>query len=332
MRKAVTLLEYFLPVMLAAWLVLPSSALAVGTSAGLDITNTATVTYTIGSNSGRVTSNAATIRVNEIIDAMVSWQDAGNRLVTSPDSTRVLTFLLSNTGNGNDSYALSVDNARGGDQFNPLLVDIYLDADGNGLFDPAIDTLYSAGTNDPLLAADASLNIFVRNNISANLNGGDIGNSVLVATSNTGSGAPGTSFAGAGDNGTSVIVGVSSGSSRASGSYEVSGAVVSLLKSVTIIDPLGGSQPVTGARMTYRIEVSVTGTASATGVVIADPIPANTTYTPASLTLNGATLSDAIDGDAGDVGGSSANTVTVKLGDLVPGSPAQLITFDVIIN
>jgi uncharacterized repeat protein (TIGR01451 family) len=195
-----------------------------------------------------------------------------------------------------------------------------------------VDTLYIPGTNDPLLGADASQTIFVRNNIPASLNGGDIGNSQLTVTSNTGSGAPGLSFPNAGDNNTTAVVGSSGGSSSAIGTYEVTNTTVTLLKSVVISDPLGGNQPMPGATLTYSIDVTVTGPGTANSVVITDPLPASTTYTTGSLTLNAASLTDVVDADAGDVSGTTPNTVTVDLGDLTPASPVQTITFEVIIN
>ncbi|WP_303905326.1 DUF11 domain-containing protein [Thiohalomonas denitrificans] len=318
--------------LLAPWLALPSPALATGTSAGVDIRATATAEYSIGDSRSSVTSNTAIFRVDQILDVTLSWQNADHRPVGSPDSDQVLSYLLTNTGNGDDSYSLSVENGLGGDQFAPEFVDIYLDADGNGLLDPEFDTLYITGRNDPQLTADAARVVFVRNNIPADLHDGDLGSSQLNATSNTGSGAPGTTFDGAGNNGITAVVGASGGTDGATGSYQVSGAGVSLLKSVAIVNPLGGEQPVTGALMTYRIEVTVSGTARANGVVITDSIPANTSYVPASLTLNDEALTDAADGDAGDVGDSRADTVTVDLGDLNPGSPTRIITFDVLID
>ena len=87
-----------------------------------------------------------------------------------------------------------------------------------------------------------------------------------------------------------------------------------------------------GATMTYNIGVSVTGPGTATGVVITDPIPANTTYTTGTLTRNAVSLTDVVDADAGDVGGTTPNTVTVDLGDLTAALPIQTISFEVIIN
>ncbi len=313
-------------------LLLQRVAQAAGTSAGVTISNTATVDYAIAGVTNSVKSNSATFTVDEKLDVNVVWQDAGNVVVNTPDSNKVLTFLLTNTGNGNDSYSLNVQNNITGDQFNPSPVDVYLDANGNGVFDAGVDTLYVAGSNDPVLAANASLIIFVRNNIPSALNGGDRGKSQLLATSKTLSGTPGTAQAGAGDGGSNAVVGTSGGSANATGIYQITSADVSLVKSVVINDPLGGSQPMTGATLTYTIAVNVTGSGNATGVVITDPVPANTTYSAGSLTLNTTPLSDAIDSDAGDVGGTTSNTVTVKLGDLSPASPTQTISFKVIIN
>lgn len=313
-------------------LTLTQPTFAVGTTAGIDISNTATVDYVIAGSSNSVNSNTATFRVDEILDVNVAWQDAANVVVSTPDSNQVLTYLLTNTGNGNDSYALSVQNTLGGDQFDPALVSIYLDSNGNGNYNPGFDALYVAGSNDPVLAADASQTIFVLNNIPASLAVGNLGNSQLTATSNTGSGVPGTSFANAGENNSNAVVGASGASSNATGIYEVTATTVSLNKSVVISDPLGGNQPMPGATMTYRIDVSVSGPGTATGVVITDPIPVNTSYTAGTLNLNAAALTDGVDADAGDVAGTTPNTVTVNLGDLTPASPVQIITFEVIIN
>ena len=313
-------------------LLLHKPVLAVGTSAGIDISNTASVDYAIAGSSSTTNSNTVTFRVDEKLDVNVSWQDAANVAVGSPDTNQVLTYLLTNTGNGNDSYTLNVQNSLGGDQFDPVLADIYLDANGNGIFNPGVDTLYNAGVNDPALGADASQAVFVRNNIPNGRIAGDLGNSQLIATSNTGNGPPGTPFANAGDNNTTAVVGTSGGTGNAIGTYEVSNTTVSLLKSVVITNPQGGNQPVTGATMTYSIVVTVSGPGNASNVVITDPLPANTTYTTGTLTLNAAPLTDAVDADAGDVSGTTPNTVSVNLGNLNQGSPAQTITFETIIN
>jgi len=305
--------------------------MAVGTAAGTDIANTATADYVIAGSSGSATGTI-TLRVDEKLDVNVSWQDAANISVSTPDTDRVTTWLLTNTGNGNDSYTLTVNNAVGGDQFDPVFVDIYLDANGNGTFEAAFDNLYTPGLNDPVLAPDATQVVFVRNSVPGLLNNGDLGNTGLLATSNTGNGLPGTSIANAGDNGTTAVIGTSGGSSVDTGIHEVSNTSVALVKSVVINDPSGGNQPVTGATLIYSIDATVSGPGTATGVVVTDVLPANTSYTGNTLTLNAATLTDMADGDAGDVGATAVNTVTVYLGDLTAAMPAQTITFEVTIN
>ena len=118
------------------------------------------------------------------------------------------------------------------------------------------------------------------------------------------------------------------------GSYEVTAAAATLaiLKTATVRDPHGGTQPVRGAVVTYELAVSAEGTGTADGVVITDAIPLGTTYNPGSLALDGRPLTDAADGDAGDVGDSTPGTLTVALGDLAPNAPGTTISFSVTID
>jgi len=307
---------------------------AVGTTAGVDISNTATATYTMG-GTGYNINDTITFRVDEKLDVNVVWQDAVNVGVNTPDTNRVLTYLLTNTGNGTDDYLLTVDNNIGGDQFNPVFVNIYLDANDNGIYDSGTDTLYNPGGNDPSLNADESLAIFVVNDIPGSRSPGDLGNSQLTATSNTSGAVPaGTAFINAGDNTSDAVVGNSGGTSNDTGTYEVSNVNVSIVKSVVINDQLGGNQPMPGATMTYTLVVSVTGTGTASGIIITDPIPTDTTYVTNSITLNAVVQTDAADSptDESDYNVTNANNITVNLGDMTSASPTQTITFDVIIN
>ena len=107
--------------------------------------------------------------------------------------------------------------------------------------------------------------------------------------------------------------------------------VVVLTKTATVINQFNGTEPIPGATIRYTITATVTGSGTATGVVITDLIPLNTTYIPNSLKLGGAALSDGADADAGDVGGTTAGMVTVSLGDLT-SLGAKVITFEVKIN
>jgi uncharacterized repeat protein (TIGR01451 family) len=264
----------------------------------------------------------------------MTWQDAAPGVTASPGQTnRVTTYRLTNTGNGTESYALSATGAGvAGDNFDPTVTSIYKDANGNGVYDAGTDTLYTAGVNDPALAADGTLTIFVLSTIPGGASDGNTGNVQLTAASKTGTGAPGTVLAGLGDGGVDAVIGPSGGTRTVTGTYVVTSVVVNVVKAATVIDQFGGAQPVPGATIRYTITVTVAGSGTALGVAIKDPIPVNTTYTAGTLKLNGNPLTDGVDGDAGDVGGSTAGTATVSLGNLTSASPAQGIVFDVKIN
>jgi uncharacterized repeat protein (TIGR01451 family) len=311
-----------------------SDAWSAGTPAGTLITNRATVRYAIGSNTFTQDSNTNSIAVDEIVNNVMTWQDAPPGVTVSPGQTnRVLTMRLTNTGNATDSFTLSANSAIAGDNFDPTLVGIYIDSNGNGTYDPGTDQLYVPAVNDPSLLPDRSLIVFVLCNIPASgITDGNLGRVMLSAASRTGTGAPGTVFAGRGPGGTDAVIGSSGGTSSATGAYVVSGAAVNINKTAVVLDQYGGSQPITGATIRYTLAVTAAGSGTAIGVVISDPIPLTTTYTPGTLRLNSISLSDSLDADAGDVGGTTAGVVTVRLGDLTNASPVQTITFDVTIN
>lgn len=316
----------------AAWTLNASIAHAGGTPPGTNITNQASITYTVGGAQLVQNSNPSTIIVEELINLNLVWQDASNVIVGPGDTGRLLTFLLTNTGNGNESFGLTTDSNVSGDDFNPTFSDLYLDANGNGVYDAGVDAQYAAGINDPVLGADSSTAIFVLHDIPAGLVDADIGNCDLTAASNTGTGAPGSSIPGAGDGGANAVIGNSGGSATNTGGYVVTTVVVTMLKSATVLDPFGGSDAVPGAVLTYTITVDVTGSGTAQGVVITDPFPVNTTYVASSLTLNSGALTDAVDADAGDVNATTAGSITIALGNLTDASPLQTITFNVTID
>ncbi|MEM8984779.1 MAG: hypothetical protein AAGC71_17350 [Pseudomonadota bacterium] len=307
-------------------------AQAAGTLAGTDISNTAVVTFDVAGTTVTQDSNTVTLTVAETLDVAVVVQSA-QTAVDAGQSGAELLYTVTNTGNGSESFRLDFDNDFIADpavDFNPVAQTpaIYFDTDGSGDFSPG-DTPYSAGVNDPVLAADESVAILIVNDIPAGLNNGDIGRSALLATATTGSGAPGTAFAGQGPGGVDAVVGVSGATQSATGEYVVSEVTLTAVKSAVVADPFGGTQPVPGATITYTIVVDVVGTGTAAGASIADPIPANTTYVANSLQLNSGALTDAVDGDAGELDSSAAPTIVVRLGDVTQASGTQTIQFTV---
>ncbi len=332
---------------LVCLLALPlGSARAVGTAAGTPISNMATATYTLSGIPGSQNSNVEIVTVLEVIDVVVTSQDAGPVSVSTPDAGGVLTFLVTNVGNGIEDFALSVQNVVAPpDDFDPTSVAIYVDDDGTPGLNTATDTLYGAPSDvrlDANLAGADRLTVFVVGVIPAGLLDGDFSDVELFAVSDNhpgGSPAPGTLLSGAGDGGIDALLGTGVGDDSDQGRYLVFDVTVSMVKSVvSISDPFGGIRPVPGATIVYSIAVSVVGSTTAAGVTITDPIPVNTTYVAGSMTLDDgggggpAALTDVVDADVGDYDATPPPMITVRLGDLTSASPAQTINFSVTID
>jgi uncharacterized repeat protein (TIGR01451 family) len=299
--------------LLCALVLCAPASWAAGTTAGTNIQATATATYVDGEGAAQaVESNTVALTVDELLNLALAGNDAGRVRTPSPAESAVLSYTLTNTGNGTEAFALAVDNAVAGDDFDPLLVRIVLD-DGDGLHEAGVDPEYVPGSNDPVLAPDASRVIFVVNDIPSGLANGDIGISRLTATALTGSGTPGTTFSGQGDGGVDAVVGANGASATAEGQYEIAQAAASLSLSQSISDPFGGSSAVPGAVITYTATFAVSGSGEITETQVTHPIPAGTTYQPGSLSLDGSALTDADDADAGRFTGTQTE---VELGTL----------------
>jgi uncharacterized repeat protein (TIGR01451 family) len=321
-----------------ALLLAVSGAHALGTAAGTDITNTASVTADVGGSPVTATSNPHIVTVAELIDVDVTLLSIGNVLVNTPATAQVLTYRVTNTGNGIDVFALTVNDLIGGDDFDPLPNSIYFDANATGLYEAGLDTLYVPGANDPVLDANLPASddivVFVLRDIPAALASGNLGDSELLAVSNTGAGLPGTVIAGAGEAGTDAIVGTTGGDDQGQGTYQVSSVTLAIAKSSVVADPFGGSQPIPGATITYTLVVTATGVGNADATTLTDAIPANTSYVAGSMTHNAAPLTDASDApvDDADFAVTTPGAISVGLGSLPAGGPAETITFQVTIN
>ncbi len=305
---------------------LPATAESAGTAAGTVVINQAFVTFKSGGSQYNAASNVSNLTVQEVIELSVVNADVANVSVTSGSTQQVLTFQLQNAGNGTDSYSISTSVFSG---FTPDTMDIYFDTGGFGIFD-AGDTLYVPGTNDPTLAAGASLRIFVVSSIPAGLSEGALSEIRLTVTSKTGTGPAGTIITGGGDSGTNAIIGNSQGSSSDTSIYEVLSGLV-MVKTATVADPSGGSLPISGAVIQYTISVGISGGGTLTGVQVTDAVPAYTTYVPGSLELNNSTISDG-PGGGGDFNINLANGIAVQWGTLAPANGTQVIKFSVTID
>ena len=313
------------PLAIAAALI-TTPAHAGGVKAGTLIENTASATYDGGAGPVTIPSNTITVKVDELLDVTVTSRDSGP--VSAAPGSAVLTFELTNTGNGPEAYTLTANPAVAGNDFDTTVNGIAVDTNGNGVYDPGVDQMLTGPATTAAIAADASLTVFVLVTIPGGVADGDQSDVSLLAEAVTGTGAPGTAFAGQGAGGGNAIVGSTGANATATGSSSVGITDVDLIKSATVRDPFGGTGIVPGATITYAIRAEVRGSGSVSDLVVTDAAPADTTYVAGSLKLDGATLTDAADADAGR---SSTSGISVDLGT-VSGGSSRTVTFQVTID
>ena len=300
---------------LLAALALPMQAEAAGTRAGSTISNTASASFDTGAGTTTVDSNRVDLLVDELLDVTVDSSNPGDVPTTPGAQGQVLTFLVTNNGNGIEAFGLTTIANAGGDDYDPVVSQIYID-NGDGLFDAGTDTLYTPGANDPSLNPDQGVTVFVLTTTPGSAADGNRGIVSLVAAAKTGTGDPGDSFAGQGE-------GAGRADGQDAGTFVVSAATVTLVKSAVVTNSLNTADPIPGATITYTIVATVAGSGSVSGLAISDDIPADTSYAPGSITLGGSALTDAADADAGNYNGTRIN---VALGT-VAGGQTRTVTF-----
>ena len=301
---------------------------AAGTAAGTVIQNTATITFTTATGvTLAMQSTTNVVRVDQVVGVVVT------PLLTSPvaigSNAATLVYQVTNVGNGPDSFALTGTPNVAGDAFVTTLQTIAIDANGNGQYDPGTDSVVAQGAAGPVIAPDQSFRVLLVMTPPATAGDGQTSQVRLTATSQIGSGTPGTFLQGKGAGGVDAIVGLTSGTGTALESVQASTAQVALTKSAQIVDPYGGANPLSGSLVTYSITAHTTGSGTASNLVISDAFPAGTTYPPGTMTLNGVTLTDAADGDAGQ---ATTTGIAVQLGNVPGGSADRTVSFKVKIN
>jgi uncharacterized repeat protein (TIGR01451 family) len=310
-----------------------SPAEAAGTVAGTSIQNTATATYNdAGGNPQSAPSNPVTLLVDELLDVTVASSDPGDVVVQPGQTNRVLGFDVTNTGNGTENFVLTPNGTLSGDQFDPTTTSIVIDSNGNGVYDPLTDTVYS-GPASFQLTPDQTRRVFVLSTIPGSVVDADRGQATLLAEAATGTGAPGTSFANQGQGGGFAVVGSTGADALDDGYYLVQNATIAFNKTQAVLDPFGGTKTVPGSIVTYTLQAIVSGSGSLTNVTVTDAIPANTIYQAGTMTLQAAALTDAADADAGNtvVTGPTVTGVNVVLGT-IPAGQTRTVTFKVRVN
>ena len=280
-------------------------AYANGTASGTTISNQATVDYSVGGVSqAQITSAAASFVVDTKIDFTVS-EVSGGATPTHPGQTNVVaTFSVTNTGNSTQGYVLTVANETGTtlfthvDNLDVTNLRTFVDSNGNGVYDAGTDTAVNVNS----LAAGAtgvSVTVFVLADVPAAATNNQYANVRLTARATpVGSTTPIAQTAGADTAGVDVVWADAGrdNSESAADQYAISVALT-ITKNVALIsDPFNGTtnpKSIPGAVMEYTILVSNTSTVTdATAVTVTDNIPANASFQPGTIQLNGAGLPD----------------------------------------
>jgi uncharacterized repeat protein (TIGR01451 family) len=277
------------------------------TPAGLTLNNVAQLRATVDGAPIATSSNNAAVQVAELLNLQLV---AGATAVSLPAGKLAgIPFTLINTGNGNEAFVL----AARPDGLSATIEGFAVDVDGNGVYDPAVDTLIDANATTPALPAGGMLKLL------ALVRGGGTNSGAIAidARAATGSGTPGTTYPGTGDHGSDAVVGATTAAANTSVRVSVGlggdASRISLTKSQSVVSPNGGADGVKGATVTYTIQADFGGAGTVPAVRLADPIPAGVAYVPGSLRLDGVALSDGADGDAGAFDGTS---IRVGLGDV----------------
>ncbi len=326
---------------------------AVGTDAGVNILNTATADFEInGTPQTPVSSNTVQTTVDELLDVVVVDDNGGPVAVSVGETGTVLQFTITNNGNGSEVFRIVADDAVNEGGFDPQLNQLYLESNALPGLQVGGDTPYVSGSGDPTLAEDESIVLYVQSDIPGGLAqgaNGDVEVRAVAQTIFTAIGtddpddpawpAPGTSYAGAGDGGGNAVVGtahdVNNLLMRTAGRYQVSDAVVGIVKTATaVLDPFGGTTLVPGTIISYQLEVTVSGSGTAQGLVVRDVIPPELAYQPNTLQVDGAAEDDDFAPSGTDNSGFDAPNTTLVLdqGDVTGGSPTIVISFDAAIR
>lgn len=317
---------------LCLWAASASALAGTSTPAGTRVVDNASVTYRLGNAAQSALSASSTLTVDQLIDVSVAWQDSSVVAAAPASNSTALTFVIANDGNGTDRFSLSVSSQpKSASGFTASGCGIWFDSNNDGVYSSG-DQAYSPGVNDPTLTAGGHQRIFVVCGIPASASDASESNVTLSVASDTLTGPAGTTTQETAPPFVLAETGSSAGQASAVGTYQASGIDFDIPLTQTVTDPNGGNKAAQGSTITYTIKVQPKGSGTGDHVQVSDPIPANTTYIPGSLTLNGVALTDARSDADGGYYDAGQNAVFVNLGARASNASPDTITFKVKIN
>lgn len=283
--------------------------------AGVPIVNAAGLRYELDGTTRLIVSNSVTLIVAERLDVRLV-RDGQGAIVVGPLSsaqTTIVPLTLTNVDNGHESFALTATMSSKAIAVRALVID----ANGDGSYDPTTD-LAPVGGNTPLLAPGQSIKLLAI--VAATDAGAADATLTVAARSTTGWGTEGTAYSGKGDGGGDAVVGPTGAIASVEIPLTSALAGPALIKSQSVRAADGSQNAVRDAVITYTLQARFTDAVG--GARIVDPIPEGTVFVPGSLSLDGAPLTDGVDGDPGsfDTAGLQHGKIAVSLGQVAAAS------------
>lgn len=281
------------------------TARAAAPIAGTTIGNAASATYTDASGTARTaTSNTVTTIVQQVGSFTIT---ADRTATVSPGGQVFFPHVITNTGNGSETYTLGATNNATGDNFDLTGLTVYADADKNGIPDNT-----TAITSTGVLASGATFGIVV---VGSAPGSAVSGNTAGVTVSATGQ---------AGISGTTP-------QTNADVATVTSNAVITVTKAVSANSGAAGSGP-----YTYTLTYTNTGNTAGTDLTITDQTPTGLSYVTGSgrWSVAGATaLTDAAGGDFSGINytATGGGLITAVIASVSPGQSGTL-TFQFNVN
>lgn len=290
---------------LTALLSVPYTADATGTPAGTNITNQASAAYQdASSNSYSANSNTVTTTVTSVytvsVNAPANQSGNSNTIV-------YYAYTVTNTGNASNTFGLSAASGGGGNTWTATL---YADDGAGG--GTANDGIHQAGETNVTsstgsIAQDTTYKFFVAVTIPANTANAQTDDSVLTVT--------GSGDSGAGDDTSDTVT------------TTAQAPALSITKNVRNVTDAGSFNTTAAADPTdtleYRIQVTNSGSVTATSVVLTDSDNANTTYVSESIKIGSSVTcasNTAVDDDAIQEAGETCAADACGQGKAVSGN------------
>ena len=341
-------------------LMLNSQTFAAGTTQGTNVSNQATISYSVGGTPQADidsddpflpgAADSTDFLVDELIDATITADTIAQEVIGTIVEAAVIT--VRNTGNGTQDFVPGFEDHNpgpGNDLFDLATVVFHADTNGDGDYDAGTDLPIAGGFIS--LPVDTDTIIFAVATVPGGLSNGDFSNVHWTLQASNGATVILNDDAGAFDQDTVQIVFgdgantdllTNTGTadiaedglvSSATVTYTVEGLTVT--KAVSVVsNPAGVTgdlRAVPGSTIRYTITIANSGTAGsgdATGIAIDDTIDTASLDTAGSFP---ATLTAGCTQEAGFADNSAGATLDIS-GITVAGGATCVVTFDALIQ